>query len=141
MDAARAALEDAYQDAGLLTVFVDVPEQRIDSGLVRLLVTEGRVERVRVTGARYFSQGYIRANTPALVEGGVPDFNPLQAQLGELNRGPDRQVQPLLRTGHAPGTMELALKVLDLAAVGGLQPGLRPVRPAGPAHRLPGQSP
>ena len=113
VDAARAALEGAYQDAGLLTVFVDVPEQRIDGGLVRLVVTEGRVERVRVTGARWFSQGYIRANTPALVEGGVPDFNQLQAQLGELNRGPDRQVQPVLRTGHAPGTMEVELKVQD----------------------------
>ena len=119
VDAARAALEKAYQDAGLLTVFVDVPEQRIASGLVRLVVTEGRVERVRVTGARYFSQGFIRANTPALVEGGVPDFNQLQAQLGELNRGPDRQVQPVLRTGHAPGTMAVELKVQDQLPMSG----------------------
>lgn len=119
VDAARAALEKAYQDAGLLTVFVDVAEQRIEGGLVRLVVTEGRVERVRVSGARYFSQGFIRANTPALREGGVPDFNQLQAQLGELNRGPDRQVQPLLRTGHAPGTMEVELKVQDQLPMSG----------------------
>ena len=119
VDAARAALEKAYQDAGLLTVFVDVAEQRIEGGLVRLVVTEGRVERVRVTGARYFSQGFIRDNTPALREGGVPDFNQLQAQLGELNRGPDRQVQPVLRTGHAPGTMEVELKVQDQLPMSG----------------------
>jgi len=119
VDAARAALEKAYQDAGYLTVFVDVPEQRVDAGLVRLAVTEGRIERVRVTGARHFSQGFIRETTAALREGGVPDFNAVQAQLAELNRGPDRQVQPVLRPGREPGTVEVELKVRDQLPLSG----------------------
>ena len=59
-EAARAALEKAYQSAGFLTVFVDLPEQRIDAGVVRLKVLEGRIERLYVTGSRYFDQGEIR---------------------------------------------------------------------------------
>src|ERR1700712_2500404 len=32
VEAARAALEKTYQGGGYLTVFVDVPEQRVDGG-------------------------------------------------------------------------------------------------------------
>ncbi|WP_341893424.1 POTRA domain-containing protein, partial [Variovorax sp. YR752] len=46
VEAARAALEKIYQGAGYLTVFVDVPEQRVDGGVITLRVLEGRVERL-----------------------------------------------------------------------------------------------
>ena len=46
VEAARAALEQAYRDAGYLTVLVDIPEQTVSSGIVRLKVAEGSVEKV-----------------------------------------------------------------------------------------------
>lgn len=116
---ARAALEKAYQDAGYLTVLVDLPEQRVADGLVRLRVTEGRIERLRVIGARYFSQGHIRAVASALQEGEVPDLNRAQQQLAELNRSAARQVQPVLRPGSQPGTVEVELKVRDTLPLSG----------------------
>lgn len=109
---ARAALEQAYQQAGFLTVFVDVPEQRVDGGLVRLHVTEGRVERLRVTGSRYYDQGVIRERVDQLAVGNVPDFNAVQRQVASLSRD-ERQIQPLLRPGLTPGTVEAELKVAD----------------------------
>ncbi len=112
-DAARGALEKAYQDAGFLTVFVDVPEQRVDGGVVRLHVQEGRVERLSVTGSRYFSQGYIRAKVPEFAEGQVPNFTEAQRQLALVNRSEERRVQPVLRPGPLPGTVEVDLKVAD----------------------------
>lgn len=118
VEAARAALEKTYQDAGYLSVFVDVPEQRIDSGVVMLKVLEGRVERLRVTNSRYFSQGYIREQVPELAEGRVPNFNVLQEQLARVNRTEDRRVQPLLRPGKTPGTVESELKVTDRLPLG-----------------------
>lgn len=135
VEQARAALEQAYQGAGWLTVFVDVPEQRVDSGVVRLNVTEGRVDRLRVTGSRYFSQGWIRATVPELQAGEVPNFNVVQRQIAELNRGVARQVQPVLRPGRVPGTVEAELKVVDqLPLAGGIElrsyesPGAEPWR-------------
>ena len=119
VEAARAALERAYQDAGYLTVFVDLPEQRVTDGLVVLAVTEGRIEQVRVTGSRYFSQGFIRHTTAELQAGAVPNFNTLQSQLADLNRTPDRQVQPVLRPGREPGTVEVELKVKDRLPLAG----------------------
>src|SRR5580700_1637897 len=49
---AADALEKAYQDSGYGTVFVDIPEQQVDDGIVRLKVTEGVLERVHVRGDR-----------------------------------------------------------------------------------------
>jgi hemolysin activation/secretion protein len=113
VEGARAALEKAYQGAGYLSVFVDVPEQRIADGVVILNVTEGRVERLKVSGSRYFSQGYIRAHVPELAEGKVPNFNEVQRQLAAVNRTEERRVQPLMRAGVAPGTVDTELKVSD----------------------------
>lgn len=113
VESARAALERAYQQAGFLTVFVDVPEQRVDEGLVRLKVVEGRVEKLRVTGSRYFSQGFIRQTVAELAVGTVPNFNKVQEQVAQLNRTEDRRVQPVLKPGQAPGTVDVDLKVSD----------------------------
>ena len=113
IEAARAALEKVYQNGGYLTVFVDVPEQRIADGVVILNVTEGRVERLKVSGSRYFSQGYIRNHVPELAEGRVPNFNVVQQQLAAVNRTEERRVQPLMRAGVAPGTVDTELKVSD----------------------------
>ncbi len=113
VEQARKALEDAYQRIGYQTVFVDVPEQKIADGVVRLRVLEGRVERLRISGNRYFTQGEIRNGVPDFAAGSVPDFNAVQAQLGALNRGGDRQVTPVLRAGRTPGAVEVELMVKD----------------------------
>lgn len=115
VEAARAALEKTYQDAGFLTVFVDLPEQSTAEGVIRLSVQEGRIERLSVTGSRYFSQGYIRHRVSELAQGRVPNFNVVQAQLGEVNRTDDRRVQPVLKPGRSNGTVDAELQVTDQA--------------------------
>lgn len=113
VEKARGALEKAYQKAGFLSVYVDIPEQKVEDGVVRLLVTEGKVERVRVTGNRYFSRNQILAGVPSVQEGNVPDFQRLQAELNTLARTPDRTVTPILKPGTAPGTLDVDLEVKD----------------------------
>lgn len=119
IEGARAALEKAYQGAGYLTVFVDVPEQRIEGGLVRLAVLEGRVDKLYVTGSRYYDQGRIRAVATELAEGQVPNFNVVQQQVAALSQTAERRVQPVLRPGREPGTVEAELKVSDKLPLGG----------------------
>lgn len=111
---ARAALGQAYRDAGYPTVFVDIPEQDVKEGVVRLQVTEGRIERLRVTGSRYYSLGKITSEVPSLTAGNIPHMAQVQAELDQLNRAsPDRSVAPVLRAGKTPGTVEVELKVQD----------------------------
>jgi hemolysin activation/secretion protein len=111
---AADALEKAYRNAGYGTVYVDIPEQKIDDGIVRLKVTEGRVERVHVHGARYFSDRQILSELPALQVGQAPRLPDLQSELTALNaRTEDRAVTPVLKAGTEPGTVDVNLAVAD----------------------------
>lgn len=113
VEAARAALEKAYRDAGFLTVVVSIPEQDVSTGEVVLRVVEGTVERVRVRGAGYTLPSAVRAGVTELAEGTVPNFNTVQAQLAGVNRRADTRVTPVLRAGRLPGTVEVQLDVDD----------------------------
>jgi hemolysin activation/secretion protein len=114
VDAARAALEAAYHAAGYATVFVDVPPQQVEEGVVRLHVTEGRLRQRTISGARYFSEPEILSQLPATTPGTVPQLPVLQAELTALNtQTADRTVVPVLKAGPTPGTMDLALNVTD----------------------------
>ena len=118
VEKARVALETAYRDRGYGTVFVDIPEQEVAEGIVRLQVTEGKISRVRVTGARYFSNRSIRAAVPAAAPGSIPHLPTVQRQLSDLNAlTADRNVVPVLKAGPRPGTVDLALNVKDEAPV------------------------
>lgn len=114
VEAARSALEELYRTNGYQTVAVDIPEQDVKNGIVCLQVVEGKVSRLRVKDARYFSLGKIKAAVPELAEGNVPNLPKMQKQLAALaGETPDRQVTPILRAGETPGTLEVDLKVKD----------------------------
>lgn len=114
VESARQNLESAYRTAGYATVFVDIPEQQVDEGIVRLRVSEGRIDRVRVTGARYFSNRSIRAAVPGLERGDVPKLAEVQEQLTALNASSrDRTIVPVLKAGRTPGTVDVELQVQD----------------------------
>lgn len=114
VEQARKNLEQVYQKAGYSTVFVDIPEQDVVNGIVRLRVTEGRVSRLHVTGSRYYSLGRIRAQVPALAPGSVPYLPAVQQQVNAVNSvSADRQVTPVFRAGRTPGSVDVELKVKD----------------------------
>ena len=113
VEAARAALEKRYHDAGYLTVVVSIPDQAVDSGEVSLHVVEAVIDRLKVKGAEYTLPSAVKAGVPELAEGQVPNFNRIQTQLAALNRGADSRVTPVLRAGKLPGTVEVQLDVDD----------------------------
>jgi hemolysin activation/secretion protein len=119
VETAREALEAAYQKAGYLTVLVDIPEQRIEQGIVRLAVLEGRVGALYVSGSRWHDQGYIRQRVAGVAPGSVPNFNEVQQQLASVNRSEDRRVQPVLKPGRLPGTVDVDLQVEDKLPMSG----------------------
>lgn len=113
VEAARAALEQAYHAAGYETVAVEIPEQDVRDGIVRLNVTELRVGRLRVRNARWYSPEDIKDRAPALAEGQVPNYRAVQAQVAALNRSAERTITPSLRAGNTPGTVDIDLEVED----------------------------
>ena len=113
VEAARVSLERVFQESGYLTVSVDIPEQDVDKGIVRLRVNEGKVGRVRVTGSHYYELGKIKEKAADLKPGTVPYFPSVQKQLAGLNRTEDRRVTPALKPSRTPGKVDVELKVED----------------------------
>ena len=114
VDAARAALEKIYHERGFGTVFVDVPPQEVADGVVRLQVTEGRLQAKTISGARFFSDREVIAALPAAALNEVPNLPALQQQLATLNsQSADRSVVPVLKAGPIAGTMDVEFKVSD----------------------------
>lgn len=113
VEKARAALEQAYRDAGFLTVQVVVPEQEVKDKVVRLTVVGGKLSKLRVVGSRYYAQGRILERAPALKEGDTLYFPDVQKDVAGLNRTAALRVVPVLRPGPKFGTTEIDLNVTD----------------------------
>jgi hemolysin activation/secretion protein len=113
VEKARAALEAAFANKGYPTVSAEIPVQRVRDGLVILKVTERTVGRLRVTGARYYDLGEIKAGAPSLAEGKVPHMPSVQKDIVALNQWPDRTIAPALKAGAAPDTVDVDLQVKD----------------------------
>lgn len=116
VNAATVALQMLYKSNGYPTVLVDIPEQDVSKGIVKLNVIEGKIDRLKISGARYFSLKKIREFVPDLAEGTVPHLPTVQEQLKVLNStNPDLRVTPIFRPGRSPGTVAVELRVKDEA--------------------------
>jgi hemolysin activation/secretion protein len=113
VEAARAQLERVYHDRGYKTVLVNIPQQKVAEGVIRLVVTEGRVGKLKITGSRYHSLQVIRNKVPQFTPGTTPDFNEVQKELGDLNRSADLRVTPILKASDTPGRVDVELTVQD----------------------------
>ena len=119
LEQAKNDLEKAYREAGYPTVLVTIPEQTIESGSVRLLVVEGRVGAIAVTGNRYFEKFRILEKLPSLKHGEVLYEPAFMKELDLLNAHPDRKVAPVLKPGEESGLLNVELKVKDRLPVHG----------------------
>lgn len=113
VEAARQSLEKAYHDRGYQTVLINIPQQEISSGVVRLSVTEAPVGQLQIAGSRYHSPDAIRDKLPQLHEGVVPDFGAVQKELAAVNQAQDLHVVPVLRASTTPGRVDVELDVQD----------------------------
>ena len=113
VESARERLEKYHHQMGYPTILVNIPEQSVSSGIVRLEVIESTIRRVRVTGNRYYTMKKILSMTPSLRSGTVLYLPDLQADLIRLNQHPDMKVAPTLSPGRELGTIDVELKVVD----------------------------
>lgn len=120
VEAAREQLESAYHAAGYGTVLVNIPEQDVVGGIVYLEVMEGQIERLRISGSRYFALGKIRQALPSLKEGQTPYVPAVQEEIQKLNAASaDRKVTPILKPGRSAGMTDVELAVEDVLPVHG----------------------
>jgi hemolysin activation/secretion protein len=113
VEAARQSLEKAYHARGYQTVLVNIPQQEVSAGIVKLSVVESPVGRLQIKGSHYHSLQVIRATVPSLQPGSTPNFNEVQKELALLNHSQDLRVTPVLRASTTPGQVDVDLNVQD----------------------------
>jgi hemolysin activation/secretion protein len=101
-----------YRSHDRPVVNVYVPQQRITSGYVQIVVVESRVEKVSATGAHYFSNEMLRREIQ-LRPGDPIRGDLLRENLSWINRNPFLQSDVLMAPGDAPGTTDLLLRTQD----------------------------
>jgi hemolysin activation/secretion protein len=90
---ALEALEALYHARGYKVVTVQLPEQELNGGVVRLNVIQTRLGQVTVSGNRYFSDASVRASLPTLRPGNTPNLREVSANLKLANENPARKVK------------------------------------------------
>jgi hemolysin activation/secretion protein len=113
VEKSRDALERLYHDAGYPAVMVNIPEQTLKDGIVRLQVIESRIGQVNITGNRYFSMEKVMKDLPSLAPGAILYLPKVQEEAGRLNRNQDFKVDPIMSPGKELGTIDVELKVED----------------------------
>lgn len=112
VQAAAAALQAAYAQAGFGAVTVVLPEQEVSSGTVRLLVVEPRLRNVVVEGAAAVDADKVRRSLPSLRTGATPNTDALAREIRLANENPARRVGVELKSA-APGAIDAVVSVLQ----------------------------
>lgn len=111
IEAARAALQKAFEDKGYATTGVIIPEQGVETGIILLQVQSQAIGSVQVVGGHRGTDRWVRRRAPSLVPGAVPNFRAVQEDIVALNQSANRRVTPEVKAGVAPGTVDVVLKV------------------------------
>lgn len=98
-DIARAveALENAYRARGYGAVQVQLPEQELDRGVVRLSVLQTPLGKVLIGGNVHVDDANVRRALPSLREGETPNLAALSQSLKLANENPARKIEVRLQ--------------------------------------------
>lgn len=108
---ALEALEAAYHARGYNLVTVQLPEQELGGGVVRLHVLQTRIGKVTVEGNNSFSLDNIRRSLPALREGETPNLARVSANLKLANENPAKKIKLSLGSGEQDDTVDARVEV------------------------------
>ena len=110
---ALEALEGEFRSLGYGTVQVYVPEQELTSGVIQLVVSEGVVGKVTISGNKYFNDENVRASLPHLKEGEAPNMRELSENVQLSNENPAKQVEVTLGVSEDEGKVDIKVEVTE----------------------------
>ncbi|MBI3229184.1 MAG: ShlB/FhaC/HecB family hemolysin secretion/activation protein [Burkholderiales bacterium] len=94
-------------------VQVELPEQELNQGVVKLKVVQTKIGKVTVDGQTYFTAENIRHSLPGLVEGQTPNIKKVSASLRMANENPAKKITLQLESSDKEGEVNAVLKVAD----------------------------
>ena len=114
-DIARAVevLEGAYRERGYSAVQVQLPEQELERGVVRLNVLQTPLGKVAISGNAYVDDANVRRALPLLREGETPNLPALSQSLKLANENPARKIEVRLQADEPAGAIDAIVTVAD----------------------------
>ena len=112
LDKIKSQTTTWLREHGRPFVDVTVPPQNVASGVLQVVVTQYKLSRVEVQGARYFSSSLIK-ETSGLQPGQTPRLDDLQNDLDRLNRNPFLNVDAVFKPGAQTGETDVTLNAKD----------------------------
>lgn len=105
-------INQIYVARGIVTAVATLPEQTVGGGLLKIKLTEGRLQRSSVEGNKQTSEAYVRSriDPPA---GEVLDVPKLNRDVVWFNRTNDVQMRALLQPGTDFGLTDLQLAITE----------------------------
>jgi hemolysin activation/secretion protein len=113
---ALEALEKRYHAIGYKVVVVELPEQELDQGVVKLKVVEVKLGKVIVTNNTVYDEANIRRSLPSLQEGKTPNLFKVSPNLKNVNDNPSKKVKLKLQSGEADDEVNALIEVTDKRA-------------------------
>jgi len=115
IQATAQALQSFYRDLGFGAVVVQLPEQTLVDGVVRLDVIEGRLSSIEVAGNVEFSRENVLRGFPSLKRNTTPNLHALDTELLMVNENPAKQVRVVFQPGENKGDVEALAVVTEQA--------------------------
>jgi hemolysin activation/secretion protein len=109
---ALEVLEALYHQRGYKLVTVQLPEQELNSGVVRLVVAPAKIGRITVSGNKFHDEANVRRSLPTLVPGQSPNLDRVSANLKQANEQPARRIAMKLQGGEGD-EVDARLEVSD----------------------------
>jgi hemolysin activation/secretion protein len=105
-------ITDLYRQSGFITSRAILAPQKIEGGLLKIEIIEGKMGTIDVKGNKYYKASLIKRKID-LKPADAFNYNKLKSNLSNLNAYRDRNVQTVLTPGKEPGTTDLVLNVTD----------------------------
>ncbi|HEV7329000.1 MAG TPA: ShlB/FhaC/HecB family hemolysin secretion/activation protein [Bosea sp. (in: a-proteobacteria)] len=105
-------VNDLYAGKGQITASAVLPPQKLDGGILKVKLVEGRVGKVSISGAVQTWPWYVRSQVP-VTEGEVVDAPALNREVSIFNRLNELQIRAQLAAGATFGLTDLDLALTE----------------------------
>ncbi|MEN6411588.1 MAG: ShlB/FhaC/HecB family hemolysin secretion/activation protein [Veillonellales bacterium] len=109
---AVAEFNELYEQKQYITARAILPPQKIENGIVKIRLVEGRVGKIVLEGAKYTAESFV-TNRISLKNGDLVSVDKLSSDLLYFNGTNDVQLHAELRPGKEFGTTDVVIKLQE----------------------------